>query len=76
MGSHTILGAGGVVADEPAKLLVGEKASVRLVSRSGLGLPGTEAFCSDVMVLDQSQFSGESNRKSQGGGEGEARRRK
>ncbi len=53
MGNHTILGAGGVVADGLAKCFIGEKTSVRLVSRSGRSLPGTEGFRADVATLGQ-----------------------
>ena len=53
MGLHTILGAGGVVADGLAKFLSERGMPVRLVSRRGVGLPGTETVQADVTILDQ-----------------------
>lgn len=53
MNYHTILGAGGVVANELAKLLVAEKESVKLVSRSGHIIPGATAVKADVSSLGQ-----------------------
>jgi nucleoside-diphosphate-sugar epimerase len=53
VGDLVILGAGGVVADELAKLLVSEKETVRLVSRSGRGLTGATAVTADVTAPGQ-----------------------
>ena len=50
MGDLVILGAGGVVANELAKLLVSEREAVRLVSRSGRGLTGATTVTADVTV--------------------------
>ena len=53
MNYHTILGSGGVVANELAKLLIEEKQSVKLVSRSGHAIQGAIAAKADVASLDQ-----------------------
>lgn len=50
---NTILGAGGVVADELAKHLVSTGESVRLVSRSGRGMEGATSVRADVSLRDQ-----------------------
>ncbi len=50
---NTILGAGGVVADELAKRLVSAGESVRLVSRSGRGMEGAASVRADVSIVDQ-----------------------
>lgn len=53
MSLYTILGAGGVVADELAKRLVSDGESVRLVSRSGHTMEGAGTVRADVSVADQ-----------------------
>ena len=53
MGYNTILGAGGVVADNLAKILLKDKQSVRLVSRTGYTIPGAIAVKADVTLPDQ-----------------------
>ena len=53
MNYHTILGSGGVVANELAKLLIEEKQSVKLVSRSGHTIQGAIAAKADVASLHQ-----------------------
>ncbi len=53
MSFHTILGAGGVVADQLAKLLASEGENVRLVSRSGHSVDGAVAVKADVSSADQ-----------------------
>ncbi|MCL4539216.1 MAG: NAD-dependent dehydratase [Bacteroidetes bacterium] len=53
MSNHTILGAGGVVADELARLLVSEGEIVRLVSRGGHGVNGATSLKADVSSADQ-----------------------
>ncbi len=53
MGYSTILGAGGVVANELAKLLVNDNQSVRLISRTGHSIHGATAVKADVSLLDQ-----------------------
>ncbi len=50
---YTILGAGGVVADQLAKRLVSEGRSVRLVSRSGHSVEGASSVEADVTLPDQ-----------------------
>lgn len=49
----TILGAGGVVANELAKVLIDQKLQVRLVSRTGRTMQGAAAVKADVTMLDQ-----------------------
>ena len=56
MGDLVILGAGGVVANELAKLLVNEHETVRLVSRSGRGLAGATAVTADVTAPRQKHY--------------------
>lgn len=53
MGFTTILGAGGLVANELAKVLIDEKLQVRLVSRRGRTMQGAVSMKADVAVLDQ-----------------------
>lgn len=53
MSHYTILGGGGVVANELAKLLVAEKKTVKLVSRSGFDIPGVIPVKADVTSFDQ-----------------------
>jgi nucleoside-diphosphate-sugar epimerase len=53
MNYYTILGGGGVIANELAKLLVVEKRAVKLVSRSGYDIHGTAPVKADVTVLEQ-----------------------
>ncbi len=53
MALSTILGAGGVVANQLARLLVERKENVRLVSRSGYAVPGAVSTKADVASLDQ-----------------------
>ncbi|PWT77023.1 MAG: NAD-dependent dehydratase [Bacteroidetes bacterium] len=50
---HTILGAGGIIANSLAKELVNNNKQVRLVSRNPQLLPGTEIIAADV--TDQGQ---------------------
>lgn len=53
MNLNTILGGGGVVADQLAKLLVSEGENVRLVSRRGHTVPGAAAMKADVSSVSQ-----------------------
>ncbi len=53
MSYHAILGAGGVVANQLAKLLIAEHEPVKLISRSGHTLPGAVAVKADMSSLDQ-----------------------
>lgn len=53
MSIHTILGAGGVVADELAKRLVSKGENVRLVSRSGRDVKGATSLKADVSSAEQ-----------------------
>lgn len=53
MSVYTILGGGGVVANELAKLLLGRKEEVRLISRSGHSIQGAITHKADVAKLDQ-----------------------
>jgi nucleoside-diphosphate-sugar epimerase len=53
MGDFTILGAGGIIAGELGRLLVGEGETVRMVSRSGASVPGAAAVRADVTEPDQ-----------------------
>ncbi len=55
MGLYTILGAGGVVADELGKRLISEGEKVRLVSRTGHAMEGAEAVKADVSSAEQSK---------------------
>lgn len=50
---HTILGAGGVIANGLAKELIDHKESVRLVSRHPAPLPGAETFPADITDAKQ-----------------------
>ena len=45
---HTILGAGGSIGNALTYELLKAKESVRLVSRSGYSIPGTESFKADI----------------------------
>ncbi len=53
MSLYTILGAGGVVANELAKLLINRNGEVRLVSRSGRSMPGASAHKADIARSDE-----------------------
>ncbi len=53
MSLNTILGAGGVVANELAKILIDEKQEVRLASRTGRTMQGAVSMKADVAMLDQ-----------------------
>lgn len=55
MSLYTILGAGGVVANELAKRLVSEGENVRLVSRSGHALQGATLVKADVSSAEQTR---------------------
>lgn len=55
MSLYTILGAGGVVADELAKRLISEGENVRLVSRSGHAMEGATAVKTDVSSTEQTK---------------------
>lgn len=50
---HTILGAGGVIADGLARQLLQNHHSVRLVSRRGMTMPGAETHIADISVPQQ-----------------------
>jgi nucleoside-diphosphate-sugar epimerase len=52
-GTTTILGAGGPIADELARILLAQNARVRLVSRNPKPLPGAEVISADLADLDQ-----------------------
>jgi len=49
----TILGAGGPIADELARILVAQGTRLRLVSRNPKPLPGVETRAADLTELDQ-----------------------
>jgi len=49
----TILGAGGPIADELARILLAQNFRVRLVSRNPKPLPGAETRAADLTDLDQ-----------------------
>jgi nucleoside-diphosphate-sugar epimerase len=50
---HTILGAGGSVGNALAYELLKSRENVRLVSRSGFAIPGTESFKADLTVREE-----------------------
>jgi nucleoside-diphosphate-sugar epimerase len=50
---HTILGAGGSVGNALTYKLLKNNENVRLVSRSGFSVPGTETFKADLLSADQ-----------------------
>ena len=51
MSRHTILGAGGAIANELAPLLLANNVPLRLVSRSGRAVPGAEVIAADLTDL-------------------------
>lgn len=53
MSLHTILGAGGAIADELAPLLIAHHERVRLVSRNPQPLAGAETVAADATEYDQ-----------------------
>ncbi|MGO9480380.1 MAG: NAD-dependent epimerase/dehydratase family protein [Candidatus Kryptoniota bacterium] len=53
MNLYTILGGGGVVADELSRLLIAGGKNVRVVSRSGHGIQGAAILQADISFLDQ-----------------------
>lgn len=50
---HTILGAGGSIGNALTYQLLKSKESVRLVSRSGYSIPGTESFKADISSYNE-----------------------
>lgn len=54
---HTILGAGGVIANGLAKVLLGEGESVRWVSRNPNLLPGAETWPADISDPEQARLA-------------------
>ncbi|MGC8595575.1 MAG: NAD-dependent epimerase/dehydratase family protein [Candidatus Kryptoniota bacterium] len=53
MNYYTILGGGGVVANQLAKLLLSKNRVVRMVSRSGYRIDGTISVKADATILNQ-----------------------
>jgi len=53
MSIHTILGAGGIIAEELARELIRHQVAVRLVSRQPQPHPGVETVAADVTYPDQ-----------------------
>jgi nucleoside-diphosphate-sugar epimerase len=54
---HTILGAGGSIANALAFELIKTKENVRLVSRSNYSIPGTESFKADLTSCKEAMAS-------------------
>ena len=53
MGTTTILGAGGAIGNELAKILAARNQPIRLVSRHPQAVPGAEAVAADLADRDQ-----------------------
>ncbi len=53
MGFYTVLGAGGVIADELSRVLIAEGKQVKAVSRSGHNIQGATTVKADVLSLEQ-----------------------
>ncbi|MEI7660878.1 MAG: NAD-dependent epimerase/dehydratase family protein [Bacteroidota bacterium] len=53
MNIYTILGAGGSIGNALAKELTEQGKKVRLVSRSGFTMPGTQSVCADLFNLSE-----------------------
>ena len=50
---HTILGAGGFAGNALTHVLIGQKVTVRLVSRSTHTTPGAESFKADLLSASE-----------------------
>ena len=53
MATHTILGAGGTIANELTEVLINNNETVRLASRKGLPRQGAESIVTDVTNYEQ-----------------------
>jgi nucleoside-diphosphate-sugar epimerase len=52
---HIILGAGGAIGQTLANELISQRQRVKLVSRSGVGIPGTESMRADLTNAEETE---------------------